>query len=78
MRQVHLAKPIHPNKLKQFLYSIHSLVELPSFETSFPAQVRQVGIHISGGLIGQKTIRVGGDVLLGTDDHPTVEWRLYT
>jgi hypothetical protein len=78
VRPVHLAKPVHPNKLKQFLYSIHSLAELPGLETRLSAQDRQVGIHISGALIGQTTIRVGGDILLGTDHHPSVERGLYT
>ncbi|MGB4335969.1 MAG: hypothetical protein WBJ41_14120 [Chromatiaceae bacterium] len=60
------------------LNSIDGLAELPRCETGLPDQVLQVAIRIGGGLPAQTTIRVGGDVLLGTDDHPTVERRLYT
>jgi hypothetical protein len=58
------------------MYSIDGLAKLPGLATGRPPQLRQIGIHVNGGLFGQATIRMGGDVVLGAPHRPSVEGRL--
>jgi hypothetical protein len=57
-------------------YSSEGLAGLPGLETGRPAQFRQIGIHVNGGLFSEATIRVGSEEALDAPQHPPVEGRL--
>ena len=47
----HLTAAAQARESKQVLYSIVGLAELPCHETGRPPQLRQIGLHVKGGIV---------------------------
>jgi hypothetical protein len=78
MGRVHLTDPSNPDQFQPHPCSIGRLAHLPTLDPGLSAQLGQVGVHVSGGLLGQFAPGMGRDILLGPYHEPTVEGRLST
>jgi len=73
---IHLAQPRRAHQFEQFLDSIDRLPELPVADSAYSAKLREVPMHVGGGVLREAPLGGGLDVRLGPDHEPPVCRRL--